>query len=303
MSVFGPRYEVPAGVSLKVHYSPCLVAGTTDKRLIILHHGICHTREQFDALITELNALGLSAVMIEQQSKDAGLFRNFIGLSQYRSGMAAAIRAIQAAFPDFEIAGYVCHSMGALICEETQKKFRELRRPMVFMTPIPINGALPTSLRIFRRYPLAYLKAVVTMSVLSLLDTVEECRDWFFDDHTPQAIVNTTTPQLTHSPFWSYLQLVLRPIIRPRIDDDGRPKLLFLSDTDDIFHLWEYDNIRTRYPNIDETHIPGGHDFFIEYAKETANEIAEFFATPAPAPPAPHFLQKRMTLKSIPPHP
>lgn len=304
---------VTAGTRLKVTYELHLASDPIDQGLIAIHHGICHTRGPFQELIKALHARGLHVVTIEQKSGNAGFGKNFIGLSSYRTGLMKALKQIESDAPQHKILAYVCHSMGALITEETQKKYPELQRPTIFMTPIPVNGALPITLRILFRRPWDYFKAVFTLSVHSLVDTDEEVKLWFFDPDTPDEFVQQTTPQLTHSPFWSYLQLVLRPLIRPWIKDDGQPKLLMINGTDEIFKLREYRNIRRRYPNIDEVHFPGGHDFFIEYASETAQEVALFLAAlppppepiaaRAPAPvPRPKFLDARSAPKKIPAH-
>jgi pimeloyl-ACP methyl ester carboxylesterase len=272
---------------LRVTYTFYPAADPRSERLIVVHHGICHTRDQFEKLIEQLVELGFHVAMIEQQSEAAGPFRNAIGLGRYRRGMAAAVTAIlndevNNEGDQLRLVGYVLHSMGALIGEEMQQRFRDLRRPTVLMAPIPAQGVLPTSLRIFWYDPPAYLKAVFTLSVHSLVDSNDEVQQWFFDDDTPNPTLIKTAKELKHAPFWSYCQLVLRPLVRPWIKNHGTPKLLLYSETDRIFKPWEY--VVTRWlkrilfqDQPDEESIPGGHDFFIEHAEDTADLIAAFF--------------------------
>src|SRR5262249_15921233 len=152
-----------------------------------------------------LNARGLNAVMVDQQSEDAGFFRNLIGAKQYREGMADAVKMIEKGV--MPVGWYVCHSMGALICEEMQQHYPKLPRPTVFMAPIPVDGSLPIAVRIFKRHPGTFLKCMLTLSIFELANTDEEVRELFFDRSTPEAIVQRTTPQLKHAPFWMFLQL------------------------------------------------------------------------------------------------
>jgi len=269
---------VPTNSRLNVTYSLHEAESPVSSRWVVLHHGICHTREQFRRLIEQLNQRGLHVAMVDQQSEHAGFFRNALGTRHYREGMAAALRKIEAD-TGRKIGSYAFHSMGAFIGEETQQRYAELRRPTVLMAPIPVNGALPVSLRILWRHPLAFLKAVFTLSVHSLVDTPEEVRELFFDPFTPEPIVQETTKQLKHAPFWIYLQLILRRVIRPSIRDDGLPKLLLYSDTDEIFHPREYNQLEARFAQLTRQHILGGHDFFIQYAEQAAESIHDFHQT------------------------
>src|SRR5690606_34487136 len=111
---------VPAGTRLSVTYSFHEAPHSVSDRAIVLHHGICHTRETFLPLIAQLNALGIHVAMIDQQSENSGFFRNFIGAKSYREGMAAAVRTIENDHPQIRIGSYAVHSMGALIGEEMQ---------------------------------------------------------------------------------------------------------------------------------------------------------------------------------------
>jgi pimeloyl-ACP methyl ester carboxylesterase len=261
---------VPTHSRLHVAYSIHESPRPESDRAVVLHHGICHTREHFGRLIEQLNALGIHAAMIDQQSEQAGLLRNCIGAGAYREGMAAAVREIEKRVP---VGSYALHSMGALVGEAMQQRYADLRRPTLLLAPVPVHGALPITLRILRRRPLAYFQAVLTLDILSLAKTPEHVRELFFDPQTPESIVHEAAAQLKHAPFWIYCQMVLRWMLLSRIRDDGQPKRLLYSETDEIFHPGEYTG---RYRELKQIPIRGGHDFFIQYADEAARLIAEF---------------------------
>lgn len=295
--------SVPTGSRLDVTYSYHEAPRPASDSVVVLHHGICHTRDQFLPLILQLNGRGIHAAVIDQQSENAGFFRNCIGVKQYREGMAAAVRRIEKDI--MPVGSYAFHSMGALIGEEMQQQYPELRRPTVLMAPIPVDGALPITLRILRRHPLSYLKAVLTLDIHSLVKSPEQVRELFFDRLTPEPIVEQTTAQLKHTSFWIYCQLVLRWLVRPRIQNDGLPKMLLSSETDEIFHPHEYEKTRDRYPQLEQDRIKGGHDFFIEYAETTAERIANFHqpdkakATVGTQLATPHFLRRPDGVKPV----
>jgi pimeloyl-ACP methyl ester carboxylesterase len=265
---------VPTNSRLRVEYRVYKAQQPRSDCAIVLHHGIYHSHLQFLELIQKLNALGFHAVMIDQQSKRAGFFRNFIGAKQYRDGMANAVKKIETEV--MPVGWYVLHSMGAFIGEEMQQHNPRLRRPTVFMAPIPVDGALPIAVRIFRRHPIVYLKSVLTLSTLTLAKKRLHVRELFFDSRTPEKIVKRTTPQLKHAPFWMFCQLLLRWALRPRIHNDRLKKMLIYSRSDEIFHVREYKKTIERFPQLKRRIIKGGHDFFIEFAARTAARIAQF---------------------------
>lgn len=277
-------------VSYKIYPSPSPGSDT----LVVLHHGICHSRKHFFGLIRALNRAGLHVAIIDQQVAHADLFRRtFIGLGNYVAGMKAALESIEQN-TRFRIGSYAVHSMGALICEVLQRDYPHLARPTVLMTPIPVRGALPISLRLLGRYPLSYLWALLTLNILFLARTPDRTRQIFFDRSTPPRIVARTQRRLQHAPFLVYLQLVLRGLFGPRIDDYGERKLLITSPTDYIFRPIQYEPTLARYARLQHVQLDGGHDFFMHKAAPTASLIARFHqdlrqsAEPSGAVPPPH---------------
>jgi hypothetical protein len=293
----------------EVYYTPYRSRVALSHQWLVIHHGICHTRDHFRRLIRSLNRLGFHVAMIEQFVVGRWLARNLVGMDRYRDGMKAAVEKIKADIvamdPLAQIKGYVCHSMGAMICEETQHAHPHLRFPTIYMTPIPKEGAFPVSLRIIRRHPLRYAWAVCTLSVLSLLRPPTMARELLFDSRTDERMVRSAAKLLVPTSFFAYVQLTTRflwrtPFLpwlpRPKIDNDDGKKMLFLSATDEIFYPWELKKTRRLYPQMQEEHFKGGHDFFIQYPRETANHIKAFFASkplsaapgvPTPAVPPP----------------
>lgn len=268
---------VPTRLSLCTTYTfHAATSRPVSDGVIVLHHGICHTRVHFEKLISELNEKGFHCAMVDQQSENAPL-RNCIGPRSYRRGMEAAVLAIKAA-TGRDVIGYVLHSMGAMIGEEMQQSRPKLRRPTVLMAPIPVHGALPVSVKLFFNDPLAYLWAVATCNIKALAATERQVKTLFFDTDTDDKTVEKAKEALKHAPFWMYCRLILRPLIFWRwIWNDGNAKLLVTSKTDFLFaHCCAYTLTKWFYrPQVEDVER-GGHDFFIEQADDVAAKIATF---------------------------
>jgi alpha-beta hydrolase superfamily lysophospholipase len=128
---------VPQRNRLEVRCTLFKAQEPTGKELVLIHHGICHTLEQYRPLIEQLNKLHINAVMVEQRS-DRAWFKNCIGLSQYRENLAAVVRQLNN--DGQNVYAYVLHSMGAEIGEEMQQEHKELQLPTVFLAPVPLDG-------------------------------------------------------------------------------------------------------------------------------------------------------------------
>lgn len=283
---------VAAGTRLAVRYSfhPAETAGE-NRKVVAMHHGILHCQAHFLKLIAALNAVGVHVLMIDQQSEKSR-WKNCIGLGSYARGMAAAIGQFEQEHPGYQVTTYVCHSMGAAIGEQMQERYPALCRPTVLLAPIPVQGAVGIFVRLLLTRPWALLRAIATLSVLSLVRGTEEVRQIFFDEKTGTSTVEGCRRNLKHSPFGAYLQLTLRYVLRLPFPQkhNGQPNLLLTSPTDYIFRkndqVNEYRETEFFYrrgylrtdgtPWLEVAEIPGGHDFFIGQGERVAQQIAQF---------------------------
>lgn len=278
---------VDAGTRLNVTYSFHESTCPVSDKVLVVHHGILHTREHFLPFIDELNALGFHVAMIDQQSEGAFL-RNWIGLGSYATGMATACRQIEKQ-QGKPIGGFIFHSMGAAIGEKMQGRSenQSLRLPMVLIAPIPVLGAGPIFMRLLFARPGDLLWAIVMQSVLSLAQMEQDVRKLFFDEEAPQELVQECLKHLKHSPFYAYLQLTFRFVRIFPLPHNGQKNMLVTSDSDYIFEPSEYPRTMKLY-RAGEKHpaggkwlttakMPGGHDLFMAHPHETADLIATFF--------------------------
>ena len=92
-----PMVSIPVlpDTGLDVSYVFQAAAKPKSNSIVVLHHGICHAAEHFLGLMDQLNARGIHAAVISQQSGARGRWRNFIGIDKYVAGMKAAVEQIE----------------------------------------------------------------------------------------------------------------------------------------------------------------------------------------------------------------
>lgn len=258
---------------------------------VVLHHGILHTAEHFDDLISELNDRRLNVAMIEQVPRDSARFPNTIGLGSFRDGMKKALEWMDD--EKQEISCYVLHSMGARIGQMLMKKRTKLQHPTVLMAPVPRGGALPVVLRIVWRSPWLFFKSILCRSVKMLADAKGNTRLYFFDENADEAVVQKAKQQFVDSPYLSFCQLLI-PCF-PIADYPNRENAMMLlhSETDEIFHRSQYSNLESDRSDLKQRKMMGGHDFFIPHAKDAADAIAGFLAKPRSNVREPHMDKTR----------
>lgn len=266
--------HIPTGTRLDVSYQIHEAPTPVSEKLAVLMHGLCHSREMSKQLIKEQNALGIPVASIDIQSENAQK-RNHIGLSDYVFAFKSAMARILTD-TSREIGSVAGHSMGGLIVQEAMQKYPCLRRPAAFLAPIPLSGAWRAVPRTAMHNPRAIPKLFKSTDVSTLMRTPEEVRTLFFDEQTPEEIVQQTTQQIRHTSYRAYLELLGRPVLRPRIKETDLKSMLLYSHTDFLFHPGEYKSTRKKYVNLEEYAIPGGHDFFIQNADATAQLMADF---------------------------
>lgn len=265
---------VPTRSSLDVSYVLHEAPDPVSRQTAVLLHGLCHSRAMFEPLIAEMNALGIHVASVDTQSEHAR-HRNLIGLSEYRDGFAAAVAQIQNE-TGRRIGSIAGHSMGGQIVQEVMQEHPPLRRPSAFLAPVPLGGAWKAVLRTGMRSPSSLLRTFRRLDVRDAMRSPEEVRMLFFDEKTPEEIVERTRSLIRHTSYRAYQELVGRPLLRPRIRQTLQKSMLVSSPTDFLFRPEEYEDLQDAYPHLERHQMAGGHDFFIEYARPTAKLLAEF---------------------------
>ncbi len=126
------------------------------------------------------------------------------------------------------------HSMGGFIAQKVALKTR--LSGVVFLASVPHYGAIRAVLRVARRYPLVFLRAMVTMSFLGLKELPQA--QWaFFSPDTPADALARWCAQLQDESFRAFNDMVLLHLHRPR--RLVFPALVLAGETDTLFTVAE----------------------------------------------------------------
>jgi len=124
------------------------------------------------------------------------------------------------------------HSMGGYA---VQKYLEEYDAPAaVLMAPIPTSGTLPFSLRLFKRHPLAMLRAALTLNPYYVLGKPGLARDAMFSPDMPEEKVQGYAAMLQSESFRVLLDTTFLNLPKPK--KIKTPIMVVGAENDTIFH-------------------------------------------------------------------
>lgn len=155
------------------------------------------------------------------------------------------------------------HSMGGFV---VQKYLENHTAPAaVLMASIPPAGSLRFLLRATVRYPLAMLKAVVTLSAYPLIQTPEMARHWYFSPDIPEDKLRSYHARAQDESFRMIFDTALLNLPRTtKIRKQGTPLLVLGAENDKIFLTGEVRATARAY-NLEAEFFPNmAHDMMLE---------------------------------------
>jgi alpha-beta hydrolase superfamily lysophospholipase len=245
-----------------------------------IQHGICHSAEGFHDLAHELNNQGLDVALIDLRTDTAGkIRRNFISMKSYVNAYIEARHAIEEETGN-KVEVSMSHSMGGWIDRESKKRDPHLQGPSVYMAPVPTLGTLPMILRIMRDRLDIFLRSLPPQNVHNVMQHEDDIRYLLGDAGSTEDVIKTIQAQIHHSSSLTYLRMLFGHTATPSTE----PILLAESKTDRLCPTHSNDNLQKIYSNLSVVQIPGGHDFFVQYPRLTADAIMEFWRNMIQAP-------------------
>jgi pimeloyl-ACP methyl ester carboxylesterase len=153
----------------------------------------------------------------------------------------------------------VGHSLGGAVVQ----KYLETRPAVAaaLLASVPPAGALPATLRLAARHPLAMLKANATRSLQHLVATPELARAAFFSDDLPDDLLLAYFSCLQDESYRAFLDVLFFNLPRPaRVTT---PVLVLGADRDTFFTRREIEATARAY-RTRATFFPMAHDMMLE---------------------------------------
>lgn len=263
------RIEIDSPLEAYYTFDPAVQPKSDSANLQV--HGLAHGSIQFQAMSGAMNHNeGISTARLDIYSNG----NNFIGMNRYRDVIPAAIQQIWRE-TGVRIGSIAAHSMGGEETQEAMQEFPEILLPTAYLAPIPTGGAMKGAMKIDKKLIWNSMK---TLEIREVMRTREQIKLLFLDETVDDEdpILEELRQQMEHTSYWAYTQLLMRPLIRPRIRDTGLPTMLIRSDSDFLFDNASYKGMRRIFSQLEEHVLPGGHDFFVRHPEETARLIADF---------------------------
>ena len=155
------------------------------------------------------------------------------------------------------------HSMGGFVVQ----KYLETYKPpaAVLLASIPPSGSLYFLLRATLRYPLAMLKATVTMRAYPVIQTPEMARHWFFSPDLPDEQVRRYHARAQDESFRMIFDTALLALPHTKkIRQSGTPLLVLGAENDKIFLQGEVRATARAYAVKAEFFPNMAHDMMLE---------------------------------------
>jgi len=241
---------------------------------ILLVHGAWHGPWCWDGFRARLGDHGHDVRAVELRGHDGRRGRLWHRVSAYVDDVARAA----AEFPAPPVV--VGHSLGGLVVQKYLE--RHAAPGGVLMASVPPAGTVGYSLRMLRRHPLLFVRAMVTVSLLPVVATPARAREVLFTAETPQAIVDACHARLQDESFPGFLDTMLFSLPRPR--RVSAPMLVVGADRDNVFTVNEVRRTARAY-RTQARIFPMGHDMMLDTGwEQVADAVDEWIgATLRPA--------------------
>lgn len=166
----------------------------------------------------------------------------------------------------------VGHSMGGFVTQHYLSRFRA--RAAVLMASVPNHGVLPTTVRVARRYPGAFLRANATLNLGPIVDDRDRAKALLFAPDTPDEYAYRFVDQVQDE---SYLAFVGMMFMRPKPKRVRDPVFIVGAEQDAVISPNEIHRTAKAYGTTATIFEGIGHDMMLDTRwEEPAASVADF---------------------------
>ncbi|MBP8002090.1 MAG: alpha/beta hydrolase [Chloroflexi bacterium] len=153
------------------------------------------------------------------------------------------------------------HSMGGFVVQKYLEQYTAAG--LILLASVPPTGVLPTTLRIARNHPLAFLQVNLRLSLAPLITTPQLTRTHFFSATMPEEQVNAYHARLQDESYLGFLDfLVLNLVKHKRVQ--RVPTLVLGAQNDTIFLPHEVARTAQTYGTTAKIFADMAHDMMLE---------------------------------------
>jgi pimeloyl-ACP methyl ester carboxylesterase len=168
----------------------------------------------------------------------------------------------------------VGHSMGGMV---VQKYLESHQAPAaVLLASAPPQGLFPATLRVVFRHPLAFLKAVLTLSLFPVIGKPSLTRQAFFSADMPEEKLTAYFARMQDESFRAYVDMMI--LNRPQPERVKTPLLVLGAINDTLISAGEVEATARAYGTQAEFFPNMAHDMMLETGwQAVADRILSWF--------------------------
>ena len=171
------------------------------------------------------------------------------------------------------------HSMGGFVAQHFLA--RHNAPASVLVAPAPPTGVLPTTLKLARRHPLAFLKANALWSLYPFIATPALAKEAFFSADMDDALADAYWRRLQDESFMAFLDMLALDLPKPQASKS--PMLVVGGGRDSIFSPAQVEATARAYGATAEIFPDVAHDMMLEAGwRDVATRIADWLTAVLP---------------------
>ncbi|HMO31376.1 MAG TPA: alpha/beta fold hydrolase [Lacibacter sp.] len=251
-----------------------LPAAGPAKGTVVLLHGVCFGAWYWeDNFLPWLAARGYHAVALSYRNHGNSAARGALRWRRIREYLADVHAVVQQHQGPIYLVG---HSMGGNLVQRYLRWHPDPRiRKAVLLCTVPDRGIAGATWQVLRRYPLAFLQALATLSFVPVFNNRERASRLLFGPATPDQRMQDVIARMQDESFRAYLDLFLP--LSSRQQPNGVPLLLIGGQADALITpaSLQQSARRLQAPLV---FFPGGHNLNLEPGWEAvAQRVVAFF--------------------------
>lgn len=252
----------------------------TSKGTIVLLHGVCfgawYWQHNWQPWFTQA---GYDVISMSYRNHGSSSKRGSLRWRRIHEYVADVHQVVSGCNGPVYLIG---HSMGGFVAQHYLQRYgKQHVIKAVLLCTVPHSGIIGATLQIARRHPLAFAKALATLSFRPVFNNPQRLRQLLFSSQVPESLVAETLARIQDESFLAYLDMLVCNL--PGLPRHQVP-LLYVAAKDDFLIATAALKKAAARSKATLLECPGAHNLHMEAGWEpVAAAVLQFLEAPAAA--------------------